>query len=58
MQKTEKDAIDGAKAAAYYKYFAQYNNPYVVRKLPLERVSAKCLYNKNKEKFDKFAELF
>lgn len=50
--------LDGLDAATYYKYFAQDNNPYIVRKLPLERIRAKTLYEKNKREFDLFVQQF
>ena len=58
MQNNDCIHLDGLSAATYYKYFAQDNNPNIIRKIPLERVAAKGLYIKNKEVFDKFVEVY
>lgn len=49
--------IDGEFVAKYFKYFLQLKNPYVVYKLPVERVSSKSMYVKHKLAFDKFAKI-
>lgn len=58
MQSNDEITMTGFLAATYYKYFAQNNNPYIVRTLPLNRISAKTLYNKNKKAFDKFVTVY
>lgn len=58
MQESNCIKLNGLAAATYYKYFAQDNNPNIIRKMPLERIAAKSLYTKNKDVFDKFVEVY
>lgn len=54
----ECQIIDGPLVAKYYKYYLQQKNPYVVYKLPVNKVSIKGFYNKYKSEFDKLAKIF
>ena len=56
--KSTNQQIDGILAAKYFKFFSQNNNPYIVNKQPLERISATTLYKKNKVVFDKLVIIF
>jgi len=49
--------IDGEYIARYLKYFLQLKNPYVVYKLPVDKVSPKNIYAKYKAKFDLLATI-
>lgn len=48
-------ATDGLQLAKLIKYTAQFHNPYIVKRLPIERIAATTLYNKNKKLLDKMA---
>ena len=48
---------DGEHVAKIFKFYRRQQNPYVSHDLPIKLVSAKTLYNKHKDAFDKFAEL-
>ena len=49
--------IDGKTSAAYFKYFRQFTNKWIINKVELHRVPSRALYNKNAKIFDKFAEI-
>ena len=50
-------AIDGIQLAVLIKYTAQFHNPYIVKRLPIDRISAQTLYKTNKKLLDKMAEV-
>lgn len=50
-------ATNGLQLAKLIKYTAQFHNPYIVKRLSIERISATTLYNKNKKLLDKMAEV-
>lgn len=52
-----RTAIDGLQLAKLIKYTAQFHNPFVVKKLPVERIAASTLYSKHKKLLDKMAEV-
>ena len=54
----ERAIIDPVAFAKCFKYYAQFSNPYIVHPIPFERISAKTLYNKNKENFIRFFKIF
>ena len=54
----EHAIIDPVAFAKCFKYYAQFSNPYIVHPIPFERISAKTLYNKNKENFIRFFKIF
>ena len=54
----ERAIIDPVAFAKCFKYYAQFSNPYIIHPIPFERISAKTLYNKNKENFIRFFKIF
>lgn len=58
QQSTQNNQMTGIQAAIYFKFFSQNNNPYIVHKQPLNRISATTLYKKNKDIFDKLVVIF
>lgn len=53
----KNETINGIQLAALVKYTAQFHNPYIVKPLPIQKISPITLYNKNKRLFDKMAEV-
>jgi len=53
-----QEQIDGYKCARLWKFFRQEKQPYLKFKLPLERITAKSIYEKHKKAFDTLAKVF
>ena len=57
LQAENSTFVDGATIAKHTKYLLQLANPYVVYKLPFERVQSKSIYLAHKKRFDALAQI-